>query len=130
MFLCILTVKGRPQLQHVKKQSNPITGLDRPTGFQEVQVTRFLDSRHLKVVRLSAIRTGRLYPPGNLPGTHFCWRLSRPQGRSASERIMSIKISVTPSGIETGPFRFVAQCLNQLRHRGRASTCIFNFPIL
>jgi len=23
------------------------------------------------VVRLSALRTGRLYPPGNIPGTHF-----------------------------------------------------------
>jgi hypothetical protein len=28
--------------------------------------------RHMKVVRLSAPRTGRLYPPGNIPGTHFC----------------------------------------------------------
>jgi hypothetical protein len=27
----------------------------------------------MKVVRLSAIRTSRLYPPGNIPGTHFCW---------------------------------------------------------
>jgi hypothetical protein len=34
----------------------------------------------MKVVRLSALRTARLYPQGNTPGTHFCWRLSRPQG--------------------------------------------------
>jgi hypothetical protein len=54
-----------------KKKSSPITGLDRPTGFQEVEAPRFLDSRHLKVVRLSAVRTGRVYPPGNIPGTHF-----------------------------------------------------------
>jgi hypothetical protein len=54
------------------KQSNPITGLDRPLGFQEVEVPRFLDNRHMKVVRLSAVRTGRLYPPGNIPGTRFC----------------------------------------------------------
>jgi len=25
-------------------------------------------------------------PPGNAPGTHFCWRLSRPQGHSAIGR--------------------------------------------
>ena len=45
----------------------------------------------MKVVRLSAIRTGRLYPPGNIPGTHFCLRLSQPQGHSAAGKIMSMK---------------------------------------
>jgi len=29
-------------------------------------------------------------PPGNIPGTHFCWRLSQPQGHSAAGRIMSM----------------------------------------
>ena len=28
-------------------------------------------------------------PPGNAPGTHFCYRLSRPQGHSAIRRILS-----------------------------------------
>jgi hypothetical protein len=58
-------------LVYLSKKSNPITGLDRPTGFQEVEAPRFLDSRHMKVVRLSALRTGRVYPPGNIPGNHF-----------------------------------------------------------
>jgi hypothetical protein len=40
----------------------PITGLDRPTGFQEVEAPRFLDNQHMNVVRLSALRTGRVYP--------------------------------------------------------------------
>jgi hypothetical protein len=26
----------------------------------------------MKVVSLSALRAGRLYPPGNIPGAHFC----------------------------------------------------------
>jgi len=43
-------------------KSNPITGLDRPRGFQEVETPRFHDNRHMKVVRLSALRTSRLYP--------------------------------------------------------------------
>jgi hypothetical protein len=43
---------------------NPCTGLGRPWEFQEV--------RHMKVVRLSALRTGRLLPPGNIPGIHLC----------------------------------------------------------
>ena len=32
---------------------------------------RFRDSRYMKVVRLSALGTGRLCSPGNIPGTHF-----------------------------------------------------------
>jgi len=30
-------------------------------------------------------------PPGNASGTHFCWKLNRPQGHSAIGMIMSIK---------------------------------------
>jgi len=33
-----------------KSYSCPITGLKRPTGFQEVKAPRFLDNRHMKVV--------------------------------------------------------------------------------
>ena len=88
-----------------------------PLGFQEVQAPRFPDNRHIKVVKSSAIRTGRLYPPGTSPGTHSCWRLSRPQGHSADGRIKSMKYSSDFIRIEPTTFRVVAQCLNQLRHR-------------
>jgi hypothetical protein len=40
--------------------------LYRPRGFQEVEAPRYEDNRHMKVVRLSAIRTGRLNPPGSI----------------------------------------------------------------
>jgi hypothetical protein len=40
----------------------PATGLDRPLGFLKVEAPEFLDNRHMKVVSLSALRTGRLYP--------------------------------------------------------------------
>jgi hypothetical protein len=40
-------------------------------------------------VRLSALRAGRSLPPRKIPGTHFCQRLSRPQGHSTAERIRS-----------------------------------------
>jgi hypothetical protein len=52
-----------------------------------------------QILRQSAYEGGKVVcpmhrpplPPRNIPGTHFCWRLSWPQGHSAVGRIMSIK---------------------------------------
>jgi len=82
-------------------QSSPVTDLDRPRGFQEVKAPRFQDNRHMKVVRLSALRTGRLYSQEIHLGAHFCYRLSRPQGHSAAGRIMSLKNSNDTIGNRT-----------------------------
>jgi hypothetical protein len=43
-------------------KSSPVTGLGWPRGFQEVKVPRFHDNSTGLLVRLSASRTGRLYP--------------------------------------------------------------------
>jgi hypothetical protein len=67
--------------------------LYRPWGLQEVEAPRFQDNRHIKVVRLWALRTGRLYLHSRYPWYHFCYRLSRPHGQSAAGRIMSMKNS-------------------------------------
>ena len=48
------------KVRHFRKRI-PIRDLDRPWDFQEVEVPRFHDNRHTKVVRLSALRNGRLY---------------------------------------------------------------------
>jgi hypothetical protein len=39
---------------------------------ERLRLPDFKTSRHMKVVRLSALGTGRLYPQGSIPGTHFC----------------------------------------------------------
>ena len=50
--------------------------------------------------------------PGNVPGTHFHWGLSRAQGHGTVGRNMSLKNPVTPPGIDPGTVRLVAQRLN------------------
>ena len=81
----------------------------KPIGFQEVEAPRFLDNRHMKVVRLSALRRGCLYP---LPPVTISILISV----SAGGRIMSKKKFRWLSGIETATLRLVAQYLNQLRN--------------
>ena len=85
----------------VKMYRNPITGLDRPGGFQEAEAHTLQDSRHMKLVRLSALRTGHLYTPGNIPGTDFCQRLSQHQMHCAAGRLMSMKNSNDTVGNRT-----------------------------
>ena len=55
-----------------KGKSFHVQNYYRPIEFQEVEAPRLLGNKHMKVVRLPALRTGHLYPLGNVPGTHFC----------------------------------------------------------
>jgi len=96
--------------------SNPVTGLDRPWGFQEVEAPRFQDSWHMKVVRLLALRTDRLYPSRKYSWCSFLLEAESTPG-VWPERLCQWKIPMVPSGIEPAIFRLVAQCLNQLRYR-------------
>jgi hypothetical protein len=48
---------------HMVKEKQSLYWHGQALGFQELESTRFHDNRHMKVVRLSALRTGRLYPP-------------------------------------------------------------------
>jgi hypothetical protein len=40
--------------------------------YRPEQTLRPPDNRLMKVARKSALGTGRLHPPGDIPGTHFC----------------------------------------------------------
>ena len=78
-----------------------------------VRLEEFLDTGHMKVVRSSALLTGRLYPQGRL----FLLEGGSTPGHSAAGSVKSMKYPNDPMGFEPATFRFVAQYLNQLRHR-------------
>jgi hypothetical protein len=113
----IMALRSTQPLNEMSKiWSNPITGLNRPIGFQEIEAPRFQDSRHMNVIRLSALRTGRLYP-GNNFWFSFLLEAVNPRAIVRPEGLCKWKIPVTPSGIEPATFRRVAQSLIQLCHR-------------
>jgi hypothetical protein len=79
------------------------------------------NSRYMKVVRLSALRTGCLFPPPHPRAKFLALNWVKgwvdPRAIVQPEGFGQWKILVNPSRIEPATFRFVAQCFKQLRHR-------------
>jgi len=97
----------------VKGKSVPLQAWSGPGGSRKLRFPDFVTTAQHggKVVSLTHRPP---LPPGNTPGTHFCQRLSRPQGHSAIGRIfMSMKNPLAPAGIEPATFQFLAQHLNR-----------------
>ena len=110
--LCLhVTWPERETDQPLASHAVPLQAWTGPEGSRRLKLPAFPVNRH---TRLAATSTGRLHPPGNIPGTHFCWRLSRPQGHSAAGRIMSTNILIIMNLI--GSFFSYLTTANQL-HR-------------
>jgi hypothetical protein len=90
--------------------------LYRPWGFQEVEATRFQDSRHMQVVRLSALRTGRPYPQEIFPVLIFVRRRVDPKSYSAAGRIISTKNSNDTIGNRTRDVPACSPVIQPLGH--------------
>ena len=84
-----------------KGKGSPIPVWTGPEGFTRFRLPEFLQNRNIKVGSLSDLHTGLLYPPGETTGTHFCYRLSRPQDHSAAGRITSMKSTNERIGDQT-----------------------------
>jgi hypothetical protein len=61
----------KPTNAHIisKGKAIPLQAWTDPEGSRRL---RLPDFKTIEVARLSALRTGLLYPPGNIHGTHFC----------------------------------------------------------
>jgi len=75
-----------------KRKAVPLQAWSGPEGFRKLRFLDFVTTAQDggKVVSLTHWPP---LPPGNAPGTHFCKRLSRPQGRSVIASHCKIPLS-------------------------------------
>ena len=83
-----------------------------PEGSRTFRLPDFHDIRHMKLMRLSVSRTGRLYPQEMSLVLIFTRGWVDLRAMVRSEGNMSLKNPVTPSGIDPGTVRLVAQPFN------------------
>jgi hypothetical protein len=57
---------------YAKCKAIPVEAWAGPSGSRRLRLPELLDNRDMKVARLSAVHTGRLCQPRNIPGTYFC----------------------------------------------------------
>ena len=79
-------------LEQYKGKAVPLQACSCPEGSRELRFPDFTTTAQ-NGGKVASLRHRPPLPPGNTPGTHFCSKLTRPQGHSATGRIMSLKDS-------------------------------------
>jgi len=107
----VVSSTPRPQFTH-GKDTVPILQGSGPEGSRKLSFPDFMTTEQDGDKSVS-LRKRPPLPPGNTPGTLFCYRLSRPQGYSAIRTILcQWKISMTTAVFESATFRLISQHLN------------------
>jgi hypothetical protein len=73
------------------KAAVPLQAWSVPEGYRKLRFPDFMTTAQDGGKFVSLTHRPSL-PTGNTPGTHFCWRLSRPQGHNATGRIVTEKV--------------------------------------
>jgi hypothetical protein len=79
----------------------PVTGRGGPNGCEKSRLPHFLDDRLRDGAEVVSLTRRPPFALRKISGTHFCYRLSRPQGHSAAGKIRSIEKSNDLIGIRT-----------------------------
>ena len=84
----------------IYKPAIPTQALIGPQESRSLRLPEFLKNPYMKVIRLSVVRNSILYPPGNIPGTRICHRLSQPQGNNmaGTSKPMENRIDLNGNG--------------------------------
>ena len=109
----VYAVRGRRPECHVKGKSKsvPLQAWSGPEGSRKLRFPDFMKTSQ-DVGRLSALRTGRLYPRKCSWYSFLLEAESTPGPQCDRKDFMSMKNPLTPAGIEPATFRFVAQHFN------------------
>jgi hypothetical protein len=83
---------SEPNTVKRKGKAVPLQACSAPEGSRKLRFPDFMTTAQEDGKFVSLTHRPPL-PPGNTPGTHLCYRLSRPQGHSATGRIMLMKNS-------------------------------------
>jgi len=92
-----------------------------------LKLPNFLYNRYMEEARLSAPDTGRLYHPGDIPGSHLLEYELTAGSKCGRKDYVNEKIPMTAMGIEPKTIWFVAHCFNRLfaaRRKSKSYTIV------
>jgi hypothetical protein len=81
---------------------------------RKLRLLEFLDNRHMKMAKLSALCTDRLYPQADTHGTHYARGSVGIRAIVRLEGLSQRKIPVIHSRIKSATFQLVTQCYLRL----------------